>query len=879
MESQELLSDADNDISYNSDLDEFVINNNAERSQGEHAVDSAEDDRSDTEDAAVALTALTNGTHSPLTTATIAHVPLLPEYPQTSTIGYSYCVHVDPTRATGEMILQDAQQFQYCRRQKGPPKRTTSVFLGGPAMRYRYECTGIKRCEYLDNGLANLSHTHVTDEIWEQMKGSRLNLYRSEPDARKKKSTALYQAVMHRYRNRTTCVYSRDTCAPVLRQMRHEAVSGDRLWYIGCSSWTYWNKAEGHLFKTVGAQYNIPHLQSLFENGLPEDPAQAETCGAIFLTRTKLHDCDVNHPQGKGKLLKVGCGVQYDIIIPIYVSQSLHYIFTSHGIHTHPPPPPTRTPEALTQDIVSLIRRVNDPSMTVASFLKSPFLKELCKRYSRPSFTQIHQSLANMDRLAQVIYREKLVMFPSGQDLAGVEFEMNIRHQDPEEAYIREIVTNNLGSIVLTMYKQQAIVFASLETFQVDLSFKRVARGFHELIFAFYHEQHGKLFTLARMYINCERRRIYQRCFEILFKHVSQCTRKEIRWKHLHNNGFIGVTVDMDGKQMSGFGRYLQSVDSSSRPWQWQLQNTVNFCTAHFLRSIRTATGGIDPAFSTVRQRMTALLTCQSWEEYDTLCAQLIEHESPIISSWAKHKRNIVIAAGLNRNITLMTQRDWNILEKTSNNVKQATKKSYSFKKLLYLLPAILAVQNLDQRDIDQFNSRVERDIRHSHRSTSLVSRYSTAMAKQKRKRHGHYNQETGHNSDDDGDDAILFQASSLGYVRARSSSRQRQSLNTRDSLAPDTQSTTQESDLTSTSTSTLSKRVAIPLRSPSSQPSLQRQVLQQNLDAQSQRTALELREKEAIVRKQELQNRLLELELLERERALSLGNQDPRGT
>lgn len=45
---------------------------------------------------------------------------------------------------------------------------------------------------------------------------------------------------------------------------------------------------------------------------------------------------------------------------------------------------------------------------------------------------------------------------------------------------------------------------------------------------------------------------MYQKCFEILFKHVSQCTQKEVRWKHLHYNGFVGITVDMDGKQMSG---------------------------------------------------------------------------------------------------------------------------------------------------------------------------------------------------------------------------------------------------------------------------------------------------------------------------------------
>ncbi|KAF1964133.1 hypothetical protein BU23DRAFT_72662 [Bimuria novae-zelandiae CBS 107.79] len=89
------------------------------------------------------------------------------------------------------MVLQDVQQFQYCRKQKGPAKRTTSAFLGGPATRYRYECTGIKHCEFLENTLATLSHTHVTDEMWEQMKSARLNIYRSELDPQKKRSTAL----------------------------------------------------------------------------------------------------------------------------------------------------------------------------------------------------------------------------------------------------------------------------------------------------------------------------------------------------------------------------------------------------------------------------------------------------------------------------------------------------------------------------------------------------------------------------------------------------------------------------------------------------------------------------------------------------------------
>ncbi|KAF1976815.1 hypothetical protein BU23DRAFT_454833 [Bimuria novae-zelandiae CBS 107.79] len=216
----------------------------------------------------------------------------------------------------------------------------------------------------------------------------------------------------------------------------------------------------------------------------------------------------------------------------------------------------------------------------------------------------------------------------------------------------------------------------------------------------------------------------------MLFKYISQ-TVKELKWKHLHRTGFIGITVDMDGKQMSGFGRYLSSIDSAHRPWQWQLQHTVKFCKAHFLRSIGTATGNTPSINNSVHQRMRDLLTCQSWEEYDTLCGLLIEHEAVPIRNWAKHKRNRVIAAGLNRHITKMAQRDWDILEETSNNVEQSAKKSYSYGKTLHLLPAIHMALKLDMRDIDQYRSHDERSVRHSERSTSLSARYHKSMGRE----------------------------------------------------------------------------------------------------------------------------------------------------
>lgn len=68
----------------------------------------------------------------------------------------------------------------------------------------------------------------------------------------------------------------------------------------------------------------------------------------------------------------------------------------------------------------------------IARFLRSPFIEEFCQQHQAASFEAIHASLSNMDRLRRWIYRERLIMYPHGQYLAGVEFEWKMRHQDLE---------------------------------------------------------------------------------------------------------------------------------------------------------------------------------------------------------------------------------------------------------------------------------------------------------------------------------------------------------------------------------------------------------------------------------------------------------------
>jgi hypothetical protein len=166
-----------------------------------------------------------------------------------------------------------------------------------------------------------------------------------------------------------------------------------------------------------------------------------------MLTRWK----DVSHPVGPGRLVHVGCTVQFHIIIPVDLQRLPYFLFTSIGVHTHPPSPPVTPPAQIANEILGLIKRMQDPGLTVckllktrsqsvnnilARFLRSPFIEEFCQQHQSASFESVHASLSNMDRLRRWIYRERLIMYPQGQDLAGVEFEWKMRHQNPETVQI-----------------------------------------------------------------------------------------------------------------------------------------------------------------------------------------------------------------------------------------------------------------------------------------------------------------------------------------------------------------------------------------------------------------------------------------------------------
>lgn len=76
-------------------------------------------------------------------------------------------------------------------------------------------------------------------------------------------------------------------------------------------------------------------------------------------------DLGIDHPQNSGEIEHMPCEVVFHIMIPDDLESCPYVLFTSHGVHTHPPPPPNKPPKSIMEDIVELVRRIHNPDMTL----------------------------------------------------------------------------------------------------------------------------------------------------------------------------------------------------------------------------------------------------------------------------------------------------------------------------------------------------------------------------------------------------------------------------------------------------------------------------------------------------------------------------------
>ena len=66
-----------------------------------------------------------------------------------------------------------------------------------------------------------------------------------------------------------------------------------------------------------------------------------------------------------------------------------------------------------------------------------------------------------------------------------------------------------------------------------------------------------------------------------------------------------------------------------------------------------------------------------------------IVYKSELVVNWARHKRHLVIASGLNKHCSLINHKLFNKLRHYTNAVEQSANKSYALGIRQFLLPVV----------------------------------------------------------------------------------------------------------------------------------------------------------------------------------------------
>lgn len=158
-------------------------------------------------------------------------------------------------------------------------------------------------------------------------------------------------------------------------------MNGDHHPYVGCVNASpsflqkhYYTSVKGHTsidLEFLEQLFNESILPSQEECGVIEPlTSRRKYCGEYFRSSWTsvteyLEIIDFDHVQGPGKLEHIKCSVIFTALVPVDIQECPFIIFTSHGIHQHPPPPPHKPPELILRGIENIIRQMRNPSLTL----------------------------------------------------------------------------------------------------------------------------------------------------------------------------------------------------------------------------------------------------------------------------------------------------------------------------------------------------------------------------------------------------------------------------------------------------------------------------------------------------------------------------------
>lgn len=718
-------------------------------------------------------TPLTSGTYNPISASEIEYVPMLPEYPQTDPKGYAYVVNLQGLCM--EEKKEAMQHVQYSHKRDGQNRDTWCTFLQCDVTKISSNCQGIKHCAYLSDSIRNLYHTKVDQELINKLLTAKKDTQGGRVLTNKQRmAVAFYDTIQRGFQNQTAYGKSDETCDFQLQKHRHLDITGSTISHIQCRNWTEDQRGD-HFYKSLQWQRSNLDLDLLIDLlGKRKFPDTQEYCDTFHSHRSRALKCGTIHPSGRGDLIKSSpkCEVQFRAFIPKDPIKHPYAIWVSRGVHNHPPPPPSKPPFELIKGLSNLLARMRSPDLSLSFFLRSFELRAFCAKYGSLTISQLHHSFANREIFTTILQKQRALYYPLGREMGGI---YHLLEKDPHaKEYIREIIDNERGTFIFCALDEQLQLLASLDSWEVDMSYKRVQGIFNEVIFATFLPDHGKIITLLRVFTTEETTAGYTTIFAAAFNLITRITGIPVQFHYLHGSGIKSIVVDMCPKQMTGLGKVLndtqRQIDGRLLGWRWHARHILMFCKIHFLRTVnKLIPERADNSHHEARARLIALMECRSRDDYYTL-GDLISENSPELAGWVRHKQIDVIAGGICGSLSLIDPRFYKETRSHTNAVEQSHYKAYRMGTRDSLLCAVLKSRVLDQTDVSQHFARTTFGIRHSYHADDMVTRFSNSVRREEAKRRNRYRPNNDKISDEDQE---LYGYNSSGYShtiqRARS--------------------------------------------------------------------------------------------------------------
>ncbi|KAK4196455.1 hypothetical protein QBC40DRAFT_351776 [Triangularia verruculosa] len=419
----------------------------------------------------------------------------------------------------------------------------------------------------------------------------------------------------------------------------------------------------------------------------PKDPRlRLKDCYDVDQQTGRRSLCTDTHlrGEGQGQMNTLSeCDVKISFLVPVDLVQTPYIIIASHGIHSHPPPPPKKVPSDILIGLMEVMDGIGREDITVGQLHNNPAIAQFCEQHGGKTLADIAAGLANYSRLYLTVLAYRLRVNPFGCGIDGVMHLFEQERHDKDTRYIQSVIRNGQCHMVICFHKAQAEPFRSghIRTFQVDMNYKHLKYD-KEIVWATKIPEVVGSIPLVRVITNIWHAEAFQLMFTEVFGILREAYGIEVLWEHIHGvvpNSFIDMTVDQDWACMKGFGQYLHTVDPT-HSFKWHIRQTVRLCSRHFNQGVKKVldTANIRGAErSDLGSRMYGLLQARSSRKYYAICRRLQRSAHFRVSEWAKHKANKVIASGFNKFCSPMPQERREALQGTSNVVESEHEARY----------------------------------------------------------------------------------------------------------------------------------------------------------------------------------------------------------